>query len=60
MEKFLVGFEAPEQTFFVLRSFLFHKTAAQDAAGTDDGPDAVAHNSSCYSHNKFRRYIVKT
>ncbi len=44
MEKFLVGFEAPEQTFFVLRSFLFHKTATQDDDGTDDGPDAVAHN----------------
>ncbi len=60
VEKFFVGFEAPEQTFFVLHSFLFHETAAQDDDGTDDGPDAVAHNWSCYTHNKFRRYIVKT
>jgi hypothetical protein len=44
VEKFFVGFEAPEQTFFVLHSFLFHETAAQDDDGTDDGPDAVAHN----------------
>ncbi len=44
VERFLVGFEAPEQTSFVLRSFLFHKNATQDDDGTDDGPDAVAHN----------------
>jgi hypothetical protein len=44
VEKFFVGFEAPEQTFFVLRSFLFHETATQDDDDTDAGPDAVAHN----------------
>jgi len=44
VEKFFVGFEAPEQTFFVLCSFLFHETATQDDDDTDDGPYAVAHN----------------
>jgi hypothetical protein len=43
----------------VLCCFLSDETATQDD-DTDEGADAVAHNWSCCSHNKFRRYIVKT
>jgi hypothetical protein len=43
VDKFFVGFEAPEQTFFVLCCFLSDETATQDD-DTDEGADAVAHN----------------
>jgi hypothetical protein len=40
----LLDLRLQNRLFFVLRSFLFHETATQDDDGTDDGPDAVAHN----------------